>query len=60
MHDFQERKAMDEFADNCIYVVENLNFNPEEFGTYEPKEESEANKGKDQGKHEDAKEEEAV
>ena len=42
MHDFQERKAMDEFADNCIYVVENLNFNPEEFGTYEPKEEGEA------------------
>jgi hypothetical protein len=60
MHDFQERKAMDEFADNCIYVVENLNFNPEEFGTFEPKEESEGNKGKDQGKHEDAKEEEAV
>jgi hypothetical protein len=47
MHDFQERKAMDEFADNCIYVVENLNFNPEEFGTYEPKEEGEGNKGKD-------------
>jgi len=39
MHDFLERKAIDEFADNCIYVVENLNFNPEEFGTYEPKEE---------------------
>lgn len=30
--DFVEKKAADEFADNCIYVVENLNFQPEEFG----------------------------
>ena len=28
---------MDDYADNCIYVVENLNFYPEEFGTFEPK-----------------------
>jgi hypothetical protein len=35
--DFLERKAMDEFADNCIYIVENLNFYPEEFSCYEPK-----------------------
>ena len=34
--DFAEKKAMDEFADNCIYVVENLNFHPEEFGYIEP------------------------
>lgn len=33
--DFPERKLMDEFADNCIYVVENLNFYPEEFGYIE-------------------------
>jgi hypothetical protein len=37
MPDFKEKKAMDEFADNCIYVVENLNFIPEEFGTFVPK-----------------------
>lgn len=24
--EFKEKKAMDELADNCIYVVENLNF----------------------------------
>lgn len=35
--DFLERKAMDEFADNCIYIVENLNFYPEEFSCVEPK-----------------------
>lgn len=35
--DFLERKAMDEFADNCIYIVENLNFYPEEFSCFEPK-----------------------
>ena len=35
---------MDEFADNCIYVVENLNFQPEEFGTYEAKDENENGK----------------
>ena len=29
--DFLERKGMDEYADNCIYIVENLNFYPEEF-----------------------------
>lgn len=34
--DFVERKQQDEFADNCIYVVENLNFYPEEFGYIEP------------------------
>jgi len=34
--DFAERKANDEFADNCIYVVENLNFQPEEFGYIAP------------------------
>lgn len=34
--DFAERKQQDEFADNCIYVVENLNFYPEEFGYIEP------------------------
>lgn len=34
--DFAERKANDEFADNCIYIVENLNFQPEEFGYIEP------------------------
>ena len=34
--DFIERKQQDEFADNCIYVVENLNFHPEEFGYIEP------------------------
>ena len=44
MPDFLERKAMDEYADNCIYVVENLNFHPEEFGIYEPKDENEINK----------------
>ena len=36
LSDFAERKAMDEYADNCIYVVENLNFQPEEFGCIEP------------------------
>jgi hypothetical protein len=30
-----EKKMNDEFADNCIYVVENLNFLPEEFGYVE-------------------------
>jgi len=40
MPDFLERKAMDEFADNCIYVVENLNFHPEEFSCFEAKRES--------------------
>ena len=34
--DFAERKQQDEFADNCIYVVENLNFYPEEHGYIEP------------------------
>lgn len=34
--DFLERKQQDEFADNCIYVVENLNFYAEEFGYVEP------------------------
>lgn len=28
---------MDDYADNCIYIVENLNFYPEEFGSFEPK-----------------------
>ena len=28
---------MDEFADNCIYIVENLNFYPEEFSCIEKK-----------------------
>jgi len=37
MPDFLERKLADEFHDNCVYVVENLNFHPEEFGTYEPR-----------------------
>jgi hypothetical protein len=31
-----EKKAQDEFADNCVYVVENLNFQPEEFGYIMP------------------------
>lgn len=31
-----EKKLNDEFADNAIYVVENLNFQPEEFGYVEP------------------------
>jgi hypothetical protein len=31
-----EKKQADEFADNCIYLVENLNFKPEEFGYREP------------------------
>ena len=35
--DFLDKKAMDDYADNCIYVVENLNFQPQEFGTFEPK-----------------------
>jgi len=34
--DFMDKKLNDEFADNCIYVVENLNFLPEEFGYVEP------------------------
>ena len=34
--DVAERKQNDEFADNCIYVCENLNFQPEEFGYIEP------------------------
>jgi len=35
--DFLERKGMDEYADNCIYIVENLNFYPEEFSSFVPK-----------------------
>jgi len=31
-----DKKLNDEFADNCIYIVENLNFLPEEFGYIEP------------------------
>lgn len=47
MPDFMEKKLADEFHDNCVYVVENLNFHPEEFGTYEPKiEEKEENEEK--------------
>ena len=34
--EFKEKKANDELADNCIYVVENLNFQPHEFGYVEP------------------------
>jgi hypothetical protein len=34
--EFKEKKSMDELADNCIYVVENLNFHPHEFGYVEP------------------------
>lgn len=34
--DFLDKKQADEFADNCIYLVENLNFKPEEFGYVEP------------------------
>jgi hypothetical protein len=34
--DFMEKKLNDEFADNAIYIVENLNFHPEEFGYVEP------------------------
>ena len=34
--DFMDKKLNDEFADNCIYMVENLNFLPEEFGYQEP------------------------
>lgn len=34
--DFVDKKLNDEFADNSIYVVENLNFHPEEFGYVEP------------------------
>lgn len=37
MPDFLEKKLADEFHDNCVYVVENLNFHPEEFSTFEPK-----------------------
>ena len=34
--DFMDKKLNDEFADNSIYIVENLNFHPEEFGYIEP------------------------
>ena len=34
--DFAKKKAEDEMADNCVYVVENLNFQPEEFGYIMP------------------------
>lgn len=30
--DIQQKKEDDELFDNCIYIVENLNFHPEEFG----------------------------
>ena len=44
--DFLERKAMDEFADNCIYIVENLNFYPEEFSCVEAKPDDEGKEAK--------------
>jgi hypothetical protein len=31
-----DKKINDEFADNAIYICENLNFHPEEFGYVEP------------------------
>jgi len=34
--DIQQKKDDDELFDNCVYVVENLNFHPEEFGCIEP------------------------
>ena len=48
MDDFLERKNLDEFADNCIYVCENLNFQPEEFGYVEPKPKPEEEKPAEQ------------
>jgi hypothetical protein len=30
--------------DNCIYIVENLNFHPEEFGEFHPEEKPENEK----------------
>jgi len=44
MDDYIERKLQDEFADNCIYVCENLNFYPEEFGYVEPQPKLESEK----------------
>jgi 3-phosphoglycerate kinase len=58
MPDFLEKKMADEFHDNCVYVVENLNFHPEEFGTFEPK--VEENEEKEGEKAEDEKGEEEV
>ena len=43
-----DKKANDEFADNCIYMVENLNFLPEEFGYQEPDPKDEMQSEKEQ------------
>lgn len=58
--DFLEKKQMDEYADNCIYVVENLNFYPEEFGTYEPKVDEKDETKESQGKVEEEEKKEEV
>lgn len=33
---FEQRKENDEFPEGCLFVLENLNFKPDEFGYVEP------------------------
>lgn len=42
--DFEERKENEEYPEGCIFILENLNFKPDEFGFVEPEKPPEAPK----------------